>query len=213
MSNSGLYAIYCAGNDRTYLGSSIDIHKRRIQHFSSLSRGDHGNSFLQRSFNKYGKDTFKFKIIEEGLPNEALSCEQELLDFLFEEASNKLFNIAKDATANMLGRNHSDETKKKIGESGKGRVAWNKGLTKDDPRVQKNAESKKGIPPWNKGIKTSEEVKKKIGLGNKGKIVSEESKKKISDARKGKTSWNKGIGHSKETKRKISISLMNRKKN
>jgi len=38
------------------------------------------------------------------------------------------------------GKTHSDKTKKKLSDAGKGRLAWNKGLTKEtDDRVMKNA--------------------------------------------------------------------------
>lgn len=38
----------------------------------------------------------------------------------------------------MLGKKHKEESKQKISDGNKGRVAWNKG--------------KKGPTPWNKGI-------------------------------------------------------------
>ncbi|MBA7658953.1 hypothetical protein ES703_66916 [subsurface metagenome] len=99
----------------------------------------------------------------------------------------------------------------------RGRVPWNKGLTKEtDPRVKKMAETKKGIP-------LSEEHRKKISESESGernhmygKHVSEETKQKISEAmsgennpmygRKGEQNPFYGKYHSEETKRKMSKS-------
>lgn len=46
----------------------------------------------------------------------------------------------------IYGKHLSESTKRKIGEAGKGRIPWNKGLTKSDPRVAKNtSHSREGI--------------------------------------------------------------------
>jgi hypothetical protein len=50
----------------------------------------------------------------------------------------------------MLGKQHTKETKKKLGDSLKGRRAWNKGL----PRTWEAKPFPKGHTPWNKGIGT-----------------------------------------------------------
>jgi hypothetical protein len=47
----------------------------------------------------------------------------------------------------------SEETRRRIGESGKGRVPWNKGI--------------KGKPSWNKGLKFSEESKRNMSEAHK----------------------------------------------
>jgi len=57
----------------------------------------------------------------------------------------------------------TEETKRKISNSLKGRIPWNKGLRgiKTGP--------KKGFVPWSKGKHLSEETKKKISEARKGK--------------------------------------------
>lgn len=107
----------------------------------------------------------------------------------------------------QLGYIVSIETRKKIGESTKGRIPWNKGI-------------KTGHIPWNKGKTHSDETKRKIGLkskisslGNKsrtgmknspehieknrqyrlGKKASLETRLKIANLRRGeKSPWWKG---------------------
>jgi len=89
------------------------------------------------------------------------------------------------------GRHHSEETRRKIGEAGKGRPAWNKGLSADtDKRVRKYAESQKGkvIPEEQReqiratltGYKHTEEAKKNMSKGQREKAWdSEERREKV----------------------------------
>lgn len=62
--NSGIYKITNSINKKCYIGSSVDLKKRRYEHFSSLSKNKHTNPHLQRSYNKHGKDNFSFEILE-----------------------------------------------------------------------------------------------------------------------------------------------------
>jgi len=52
MNISGVYAIWCNGNQKIYIGSSVDILKRINQHKRELRTGKHHNPILQRSWNK-----------------------------------------------------------------------------------------------------------------------------------------------------------------
>lgn len=67
--------------------------------------------------------------------------------------------------------------------------AWNKGKklkpTSEDTK-KKLSESLKGKEPWNKGKHLSEEYKKKLSESHKGIIFTEEHKQKLSIALKGK---------------------------
>lgn len=61
----------------------------------------------------------------------------------------------------LVGKQFTEERRKKIAEAGKGRIPWNKGLTKDiDSRISKYAEkistNQLGRIPWNKGKKGSQ---------------------------------------------------------
>lgn len=96
-------------------------------------------------------------------------------------------------------RPHSEETKRKMSESlrgknkGKSHEAWNKGKKMSEETKQKIRESLKGNIPPNKGIPLSEEHKRKLSEANKGKQSgmkdkhhTEESKQKNRYAHKGK---------------------------
>jgi group I intron endonuclease len=59
-----IYIIKNINNNKVYIGQTIDPSTRKRQHFSLLSRQKHPNKHLQSSYNKYGKDSFIFEIIE-----------------------------------------------------------------------------------------------------------------------------------------------------
>jgi len=65
----GIYCIII--NKKRYVGSSIEMDKRLIQHKSNLKCNRHCNPYLQNAYNKYKQ--FKIKILEE---NENLSNKQ-----------------------------------------------------------------------------------------------------------------------------------------
>lgn len=68
---SGIYSIINLKNNKKYVGSSVNTHKRLTQHFWLLKNNNHDNIFLQNSYNKYGKEFFVHEILEE--------CSVELL--------------------------------------------------------------------------------------------------------------------------------------
>ena len=69
---SGIYCIENIINNKKYIGQSKHINERWLKHISELNHGYHHNDYLQKSWNKYGKDNFSFYILEE--------CSLELLD-------------------------------------------------------------------------------------------------------------------------------------
>jgi len=60
----GIYIIKNNSNNKVYIGSSVNLDNRKYKHFWMLDKGIHDNFFLQKSFNKYGKDFFEFIILE-----------------------------------------------------------------------------------------------------------------------------------------------------
>src|ERR1039458_7927374 len=75
--SSGIYKITNLKNGKFYVGSSNDIDNRWICHRRDLTNGDHVNPKLQHAWDFYGKDTFKFEIVEEVDPNPELLFERE----------------------------------------------------------------------------------------------------------------------------------------
>lgn len=78
---SGIYYIKNTSNGfRVYIGSSIDIVTRLINHFSALRRGVHRCKHLQRVFDKYGEDSMDFGIIAVGIVNNLRVVERQSIE-------------------------------------------------------------------------------------------------------------------------------------
>jgi len=67
---------------------------------------------------------------------------------------NKCSSHKKIISKTSKGREHSEETKLKIGLAHKGHISWNKGISPSEDVKRKIGESNKGKIPWNKGKKT-----------------------------------------------------------
>src|SRR3990167_742146 len=114
MKKSGIYHIVNKINGKIYVGSAMDLRQRKNAHFSELRRQVHRNQILQRAYNKYGENNFKFKIVALCPMEYLIKLEQWFID----NCSSK-YNIAPKA-GNCFGKHHSKETKKKIGDKKRG---------------------------------------------------------------------------------------------
>ncbi len=61
----GIYQIKNIINGKVYVGQSCHINRRFIEHRSSLNHGVACNKYLQRSWDKYGEQSFEFSVLEE----------------------------------------------------------------------------------------------------------------------------------------------------
>ncbi|GMX64614.1 hypothetical protein Elgi_38830 [Paenibacillus elgii] len=194
----GIYKITNLINNKVYIGSSINIKKRKKKHFYDLKKNNHSNSHLQNSFNQYGESAFSFDIIEYiHIKNKQLILDKEDYYIALYKSTSRTngYNLREVAGSN-LGYKWSEESKLRI----KGRV-----ISED----QKNK-----LRACNLGKKLSSETKLKIGLaskargsGFKGKRHNEESLRKISIASK----RNKGKKLSDKHKEKLSIAHKGKK--
>lgn len=60
----GVYAIRNAVNGSLYIGSAANVTKRWGAHRNYLIHGSHHSEHLQRAYDKYGRDSFSFEMIE-----------------------------------------------------------------------------------------------------------------------------------------------------
>lgn len=195
---SGIYQIRNKIDNKIYIGSAINLKRRKGQHFHKLIKNKHCNKYLQFSFNKNGKDNFLFEIIEYTKKENLIEREQYYIDIL-----NPEYNVCKIA-GNNLGLIHSEETKTKLSEINKGKKLSNETKQKmsNTRRGKKRPEmvgrfSGKNSPMYGKHL--SEETKDKIRISKKNYRHSEETKRKISTSNKGKVT-------SQETRKKLSLS-------
>ncbi len=163
---SGIYKIINLVNGKIYVGSAVCFKKRWGQHKSDLKNNRRENRYLQNSWNKHGEEKFKFEILEIVKNKKNLiKREQYYLDLT--KCCNREFgyNICPTAES-RLGRNHSEETKRKISKAISGKNHPTYGKTRKESS--------------NYGKKHSEETKNKMRKIKLGKKMSEEAKLKMS---------------------------------
>lgn len=114
--DSGLYMIVNEANGKVYIGSSINVYRRYKEHKKQLNDNKHTNSHLQHSFNKYGKEKFKFKIIKRFVPHDDL-YKEETKEILKYKSNDSEFGYNKELP-NLNGKKiKSEETKEKLRRS------------------------------------------------------------------------------------------------
>lgn len=193
---SGIYEIVNTVNGKRYIGSAKNFANRWSGHLRRLRRNDHHSAKLQRAWNKYGESQFKFLPILTCAPTKEMLYfyEQQLLDKVKPE-----YNIAVSAYAPMAGRTMSEETRKKMSISGKG-----KPHRKWSEEERRNASAaRKGSP----GHPQTDAAKRKVSEARKGKKLSDAHKCKLSIAKAGK----KRAPHSAETIEKMRVAATGRK--
>lgn len=111
---TGVYSIFNRANGKQYVGSAADSFKKRWgEHRSQLNNDCHYNHHLQRAWNKYGSESFEFRVIEYCHPENCLNREQYWLDTLMVFDQAKGYNLCPTA-GSRLGTRHSEETKAKL---------------------------------------------------------------------------------------------------
>ncbi len=164
---SGIYKITCTANKRTYVGSAINLRRRRKDHFSKLRENKHSNLHLQRAWNKYGEQSFAFEVLDLVLPMSLTAREQYWFNKL-RPFGRRGFNIAHDAISNKP----SSETREKMRQAALGR----KMSPEARERMRLAQIGKKHLP----------EAIEKIRQGNLGKKMSPESIEKRQQSRWGR---------------------------
>jgi group I intron endonuclease len=209
---SAIYRILNVANDHFYIGSSVNIRRRRWEHWDSLKKGAHHCDALQAAWNEFGGDAFEFEVLEEVADdtkllhieetylmkfagsaecyNTAMSVHQSpaALPRVRAKISEGLRKKYKDPTyVPRAGKQHTEETKATISAKVQAALA--------------DGRSGKFIPSEETRLRMSQALK---GNQNaKGHVRSEEHRNKLSEANKGNQHW-LGRHHTEETKAKIS---------
>jgi len=98
----GIYKIINLINNKFYVGSAVDLKRRKARHFSELRNGKHNNRHIQAAWVKYGEQAFVFVIVE-ALPDDANVLVAENIWLKEHVGKEYCYNIGVDATAPMLG--------------------------------------------------------------------------------------------------------------
>ena len=177
---SGVYCIRNIINNKRYVGISTSLHYRIKKHYHQLINNIHHNKYLQRSFNKYGIDSFVVEVLEV-VPETNLLLKEHYYQALFKTTDNSFgYN---DLLTDINGKlRHSIKSKEKISIAHKGK-----------PKSPESIEKMKRALTGRKGIAHTVEHKAHISAIMKNRPKSEETRRKISSAKKGIPSPFKGI--------------------
>ena len=98
----GIYKIINIVNNKFYVGSAVDLKRRKTRHFSELRNGRHNNRHLQAAWVKYGEQAFVFVVVEELAPEADLLAAENV--WLKEHVGKDYcYNLGVDAVAPTLG--------------------------------------------------------------------------------------------------------------
>lgn len=170
-----------------YVGSSVNVTNRIKKHAYLLAQGKHYNQHLQRKWDKYGASDFKFMVLEECERTRLIEREQ-----FWVSAITPSCNIAVPARGGMVGRKHSEDTRRKM------RIAWESRSPASEETLRKMSISKSGKSTGPHSVETrkkmSESQKKrkpptpetlrKISLAKLGTVASVETRLKMRLAHK-----------------------------
>lgn len=164
-----IYKLTCIITGKVYIGKTIDINRRMMQHSKVTPKYSH---HLANAIKKYGIDNFKEEIIFEmeaedrATLNTALSnAEKSYIEQYDSYRSGYNSTIGGEGTS---GFHWLESSKKKLSESLKKFFESAKGKAQIEHTIS-----------CIKGREVSKETREKIGRGNKGKVVSEEVRAKI----------------------------------
>jgi group I intron endonuclease len=199
---SGIYMILNTVNNKKYIGStSRTLKQRKAEHVSDLRNNKHHSDHLQKSYNKYGEDSFEFIVIEYiEDKSKLIEREQLWIDYYHSTNGKHGYNVRKIAESN-LGIKRTEQYKQNMRDVKKdtycGEDNWNYGKCLTEEHINKLSISHKKYYEINRspmfGKHHTEETKEKIRINKKGKIgpnlgkhFSEDTKNKMSKVRKGK---------------------------
>lgn len=195
---SGIYSITCIENGKRYIGQSVDVRKRKNEHFNALRKGTHPNVHLQRAWNNGAR--FDFEIIERCSVVDL--NEREIYWIAKYDSFHNGYNQCEGGKS-TTGRPCSAETRRKISDGNKGKVVSEETIRKrteslkrhlaEDPEFAARYHEKmsarwKGKLSWNKGRPCPEWKKKQVSEKLKGRYVSEEHKEKLRELYSGEGS-------------------------
>ena len=99
----GIYKIINVVNNKFYVGSAVDLKRRKTRHFSELRNKKHPNGHRQAAWIKYGEQAFVFVVVEE-LPDDADLRAAENVWLKEHVGKDYCYNLGVDAVAPSLGK-------------------------------------------------------------------------------------------------------------
>lgn len=174
----GIYQIRNIQNGCVYVGSSLDIDKRLMEHRRLLRHGKHGNVKLQRAWDKYGWHSFEFLTVEEVEDANFLLPREQ---FWIWRTCAWLYgyNIC-ETPQNTAGMKFTAESKAKMSAAKKGKPSNRLGMTCSPEHIEKMRLARIGYRPTQEAIEKRKATIALCGSMNK----SAETRKKLSEVHK-----------------------------
>ena len=208
----GIIYRYKSPSGKYYIGQTIDEYSRRTAFLNVNVR--YGGSKIDRARRKYGPENFEYTVLMKvtGDNPEEVKPYLDTLEICFIRMYDSFkngYNLTEGGGVGTLGYHHTDETKehlrvvnignkynlghnrseetrRKISES-------NKGKTVSEESKRKNSESHKGKTVWNKGVtgwtkkkQISDESRERYREAARKRGISDETRKKINESNKGR---------------------------
>lgn len=151
--------VHTCPNGKKYVG--ITTASKPEYRWGKNGEGYKGQLF-GKAVRKYGWSSITHEVFEVDSAEEMYRKEVELISFYHSNDPEFGYNCSTGGECIASGCRRSEETRRKI------------------------SETKKGRPTWNKGKKMSKEYCRIMSECHKGKVHSEEQRKKISETQKGK---------------------------
>lgn len=201
-----MVGVYCIRQGKKfYVGQSTNVEARWRWHERRLRQGRHDNPRLQHAWDLHGKDTFSFELIETCEADVLTEVEQKWIDAL--DSFHSGYNCGPAADCPFRGSRHtdvtrqkmveaakhrppvSDETRRKLSESGVGRKMP---PISDETRAKMSEASRSRaheisdlMKRVHTGRKLSQETRRKMSEAHKRRApMSEETRQKIAEARR-----------------------------
>jgi group I intron endonuclease len=161
---SGIYRLTNIVNEKTYVGSAIDLRTRFYVYYSD-KRLASSNMVIYKAMLKHGYSKFKLEILEYCEPGSAVTREQYYLDILKPE-----YNILSTA-GTSLGYKHTEEALEKMSAARSAYTGY-----------KLSAETRAKLTSAATGRVLSDETRAKISVARKGIKLSDETRAKLSAA-------------------------------
>lgn len=184
---AGAYEIRNSVTGQKYIGSSIDIRRKCIQHRSELRRGIHDNSSLQEAWSIYGEQAFVFSVLAECDPKDKLNLEQS---FLPKERTvealllNGFYNQCPVAGSQAGTKRSPEEVERMRERSSNPSIEQRRAVSEANRRRVITDESRQKHRDARIGSKHSPETREKMRISSSGRKHSEESRRKISETKR-----------------------------
>lgn len=169
----GVSGIYCFENTRNnmmYIGKSVDLKKRLLDHINNLRKNEDECLYLQNAWKKYGEGVFKIYVLEV-CPKESIS-EREIHYIKIMRTKRPFGYNLTDGGDGSSGYIHSEESKLILSQ------------------IRKDKYSGVNHPRY--GVLLSDETKEKIRKSLTGRKASVETKNKLSESKSGKNHYSFG---------------------